>query len=230
MPSPTFILVHGAWHGAWCWRELTPELDRRKAAWRSIDLPSSHDAGEGTNDLYSDADAVARLANSLGPVVLVGHSYGGAVISEAASRIDDLSGLVYIAALRPTVGQSASEASRVVPVRTALDDAMEVRGAFIDLNDELAVTGLYLECSPEIQSWAVPQLTRQTLASFRTKRTSPDVQVPTRFVLCRNDRALDASLQEVMAAGCDDVIEMSSDHSPFLSHPVRCSEAILKPA
>ena len=227
MPQPTFILVHGAWHGAWCWRELTPELDRQSAAWRTIDLPSSHDAGAGTNDLESDAAAVAGLANANGPVVRVGHSYGGAVISEAASRIDQLVGLVYIAALRPRVGQSASQASRTVNIRTALDDAMEVDGAFVGLDIALAVTGLYLECSAEIQKWAIPQLTRQTLASFRAKRQSHDSSVPSRFVLCRNDRALDPTLQERMAEGCDEVIEFSSDHSPFLSHPAQCAEAIL---
>lgn len=227
MQQPTFILVHGAWHGAWCWRDLTPELDQRSAAWRTIDLPSSHDDGAGTSDLESDADAVARLANMSGVVILVGHSYGGAVISEAASRVDQLVGLVYVAALRPQVGQSASEASRVVDVRTALDVAMEVDGAFVRLNDDLAVTGLYLECSPEVQQWALPQLSRQTLASFRGRRQSQDAVVPSRFLLCRNDRALDASLQERMAEGCDEVIELSSDHSPFLSHPAQCAELIL---
>ena len=227
MPQPTFILVHGAWHGAWCWRDLTPELDQRSVEWRTIDLPSSHDPGAGTNDLESDADAVARLANVDGPVILVGHSYGGAVISEAASRIDQLVGLVYIAALRPKVGQSASEASRVVQVRTELDEAMKVDGAFVRLDVEHAVTSLYLECTSEIQEWAIPQLTSQTLASFRGRRQSNDAKVPSRFLLCRNDRALDPSLQERMAEGCDEVIELSSDHSPYLSHPAQCAELIL---
>jgi len=227
MPPPTFILVHGAWHGAWCWRDLTPELDQRSATWRTIDLPSSHDFGAGTNALESDADAVARLANLAGPVVLVGHSYGGAVISEAASRVNKLVGLVYIAALRPQVGQSASEASRVVQIRTALDEAMKVEGAFVRLDVEQAVASLYLECTSEVQNWALPQLTSQTLASFRGRRQTQDAKVPSRYLLCRNDRALDPSLQERMAEGCDEIIELSSDHSPYLSHPAQCAELIL---
>ena len=227
MPQPTFILVHGAWHGAWCWRDLTHELDQRSAAWRALDLPSSHGDDAGTDDLESDAAAVARLATVGGPVVLVGHSYGGAVISEAASRIDHLVGLVYLAALRPKVGQSASEAARVVPVRTAMDDGLKVDGPFVRLGGDDAATSLYLECSPEVQAWAIPQLVRQTLASFRSRRTTPDADVPSRYVLCSNDRALDPSLQGEMAKGCGEVIELSSDHSPYLSHPGQCAELIL---
>ncbi len=227
MSEPTLILVHGAWHGAWCWRDLGAELDRRGVAWRALDLPSAHDIGAGTNDLESDADAVASVADVEGPVVLVGHSYGGAVISEAASRVNQLAGLVYVAALVPGPGQSASQASRVVRVRTVLDEAMEVDGPFLRLDSDRAIAGLYHECSPEQQQWAAGLLGRQTLASFRGVRRAPDTGAPSRYLLCQHDRALDPSLQERMAENCDEVTELSSDHSPFLSHPAECADAIL---
>src|SRR5450631_4224591 len=94
MERPTYILVHGGWHGAWCWRDVTTELDRRDITWRSLDLPSAHDTGGGARDLVDDARAVADAANGAGPVVLVGHSYAGAVIAEAAASIDRLTRLV----------------------------------------------------------------------------------------------------------------------------------------
>jgi len=78
--SPTYILVHGAWGGAWCWRDVGVELDQRGVAWRAVDLPSSrNDAGPQTG-LAEDAEAVAALANDDGPYVLV------AIVMAARSR------------------------------------------------------------------------------------------------------------------------------------------------
>jgi pimeloyl-ACP methyl ester carboxylesterase len=227
MRQPTFILVHGAWHGAWCWRELGAELDRRGVSWRAMDLPSAHDQGPGTSDLEADVLSVLAAVDGAGPVALVGHSYGGAVISDAASRIDNLAGLVYIAALVPVPGQSATQANRVVQVRTDLDDAMEVDGPFVGLNRQRATSALYAESSVTTQSWATTLLSRQTLASFRSDRRSPDSPAASRYLLCRHDRAIDPVIQELMAERCDQLIELASDHSPFLSHPVQCAEAIL---
>ena len=192
-----------------------------------MDLPSAHDAEDGANDLEADVTALSAVANVDGPVVLVGHSYGGAVISEAASRIDQLTGLIYIAALVPNPGECASDASRVVRVRTELDEAMEVAGPFVRLDPTRAAAGLYAECASDVQSWALAQLGRQTIASFRGIRHSPDMNVTRRYLLCRHDRAIDPSVQELMGERCDEVIELASDHSPFLSHPVECADAVL---
>jgi pimeloyl-ACP methyl ester carboxylesterase len=226
MVRPTYVLVHGAFGGAWCWRDLTIEFDRRGVAWRTIDLASSHDVGDGTSDLENDAAMVAALANTLGPVVLVGHSYGGAVISDAASRVADLLGLVYIAALVADPGHSASDTAREVLVRTELDDAMVVDGPFLRLDPAKAASALFAESSMETQAWAIDHLGRQTRASFRASRQWPDSTVPRLYILCRQDRAIDPSLQALMAAKCDAVAELNSDHSPYLSHPFVLSDLI----
>ncbi|MDE3064556.1 MAG: alpha/beta fold hydrolase, partial [Acidobacteriota bacterium] len=224
MPEPTYLLVHGAWHGAWCWRDVAAELDRRRVPWRAVDLPSSRDP-EGVRDLRDDAAAVVALADVGGPVVLVGHSYGGAVIAEAASRVPELAGLVYLAALVPRPGQSATDASREVRVRTALDDATVVDGPLLRVRADGAAAAFYGDCSLADQGWAVAQLSSQTLASFRCPRQEDDPPTPRRYVLCERDRAIDPSLQDVMSARCDEVVRLASDHSPFLSHPRECVTA-----
>ncbi len=227
MERPTYVLVHGAWHGAWCWRDLGAELDRRDLAWRAVDLPSAHDTGSGSMDLADDVAAVADLAHNLGPVVLVGHSYAGAVIAEAASSIDELANLVFLAALIPRPGQSATDASREVRVRTALDDAVVVDGPLLRINPEHASAAFYGDSAASDQSWAIERLGSQTLASLRSVRQAPDPPVTRRYVLCEHDRAIDPSLQELMSQRCDDVVRLSSDHSPFLSHAVECVDAIV---
>jgi len=93
--SPTYILVHGAWGGAWCWRDVGVELDQRGVAWRAVDLPSSRN------------DAVRRRVwprmrkrsppwPTTTPVRAGRHSYGGAVAAEVASRIQNLQKCIYV--------------------------------------------------------------------------------------------------------------------------------------
>ncbi|MFI5035446.1 MAG: alpha/beta fold hydrolase [Acidimicrobiales bacterium] len=227
MERPTYVLVHGAWHGAWCWRDLGAELDRRGVAWRALDLPSAHDDRDGSANLVDDAAAVTAAARDAGPVILVGHSYAGAVVSEAATALPDLRGLIFVAALIPGPGQSATDASHEVRVRTAMDDTVEADGPWIRVRPEGAALAFYGECPAPVQAWAIERVGRHTTASFRQARQSPDADAARRYVLCEHDRAIDPSLQEVMARRCDDVVRLGSDHSPFLSHPGDLADAIL---
>ncbi len=226
MSSPTYVLVHGAWHGAWVWNALTQEFNQRGIEWVTVDLPSSHDDVRGSADLQRDADAVVSRTPA-GAVTLVGHSYGGAVITEAAARLTNVSSMVYVAAIIPSIGQSATDVSRLVSARTDLDDAMSVDGAWLRLDPERAINALYGECPTDVATSAVKQLRRQTIASLRAKRMSPDRLVARRYIRCTRDRAISLELQTLMAETCDSVLDMASDHSPFLSHPVECADAIV---
>jgi pimeloyl-ACP methyl ester carboxylesterase len=227
MSSPTYILVHGAWGGAWCWRDVGEELDRRGVTWRAVNLPSSRNGADPSTGLAQDANAVAALANSDGPYVLVAHSYGGAVVSEVASRIPNLQRRVYVAALIPTPGESAYDASRRVEVRTLLDDAIEVDGDFLRLDPKAANAALYSDCAPEVAKWAVEQLSTQTLASFRSPRESENDPTETIYVRCMNDHAVDPQVQQLMSEECDFALSLESEHSPFLSQPSEFCDVIL---
>ena len=112
----TLILIHGAWHGAWCWQLLTPLLESQGIRVIAPDLPSMGadraPAGDVTLESWARfvADVVEREANC----VLVGHSRGGAVISRAAELVPDaIRRLVYLSAYLLTDGESvAAEARR----------------------------------------------------------------------------------------------------------------------
>ena len=229
MSLPTFVLVHGGWSGEWCWRELTAVLDSRGVEWRSLDLPSSRTSASPEIALSNDAQAVADVAPVDGSVVLVGHSYGGCVISEAAPLIKGLRGLVYVAALVPKVGESATEASRVLRVRTKLDDAITLDGEYLRLRPELAGEALYQDCGEQLTQWALEQLSTQTLTSFRSLRTAPDRAVPSRYVACSDDNAIDPSTQAIMASRCSEVVVLASGHSPFFSHPITLADLVTAP-
>jgi pimeloyl-ACP methyl ester carboxylesterase len=230
MAQPTYVLVHGGWGGAWIWRDVGAELTRREVPWTAVDLPSSIHGAHPNTFLADDAKEVSEIANLEGPVILVGHSYGGAVILEAAADVVQLERLVYIAALVPLLGESATEVTREVRVRTMLDEAIRVDGEFLTLEPALAKKALYQDCSEETTDWALGHLTPQTRASFRSPRSSFDVEVPSYYVRCTLDNAVDLSVQELMAARCNEFATLESGHSPMFSMPVALSDLIISTA
>ena len=220
----TVVLVHGAFGGPWTWRDLTPVLDERGVRWVAPDLPST--AGDPTIELGDDARAVLDVLPD-GPVVLVGHSYGGAVIAEAAARVPRLQALVFLAALVPQPPESSSDAARLVAVRTWLDEAMSVSDGLIRLDPALAGAALMGDCDEEQISFVVDRLRPQSLRSFRSPREAPEPAVRRRYVRCRDDHAIDPAVQTLLAARCDEVIDLASGHSPQFSMAEACADAIL---
>ncbi len=227
MTEPTFLLVPGAYHGAWCWRLVGEEIERRGVAWASLDLPSATTGAHPETFLRDDAREVVDAARPLGPVVLVGHSYAGAVIAEAAPELADLVGLVYVAALVPEPGESAYECVRRVPARTLLDEATRHADGILSLDPAIARDALYGDCDEAVAEWALANLSTQTLASFRSPRTAPRVEVPSTYVVCTLDAAIDPLLQELLAARADEVIVLESAHCPMLSRPASLVDALL---
>jgi pimeloyl-ACP methyl ester carboxylesterase len=227
MSDATYVLVHGAWGGGWYWNLVGAELTRRDVNWTALDLPSSTHGAHPNTYLHDDAREVIEIAKTEGPIVLVGHSYGGAVITEAADQLSNLEQLVYVAAYIPLLGQSVSEANQEVTNRTLLDEAIEVEGEFLRLNADRATAALYQDCSEGVSAWAASQLTSQTIASFRSPRSSFDVDVPSRYILCTQDQAVDPRIQTIMAERGNKVTMLESGHSPMLSHPDLLCDLIL---
>ena len=225
MSTPTFLLVHGAWHGSWCWRRLGEVLDERGVTWAALDLPSSS-SNDPLVDLGADVRELRRFSVERGPVVLVAHSYGGAVVAEAAPKLSELRGIVYLAALVPRLGQSASEVTREYGRRSPLDDAIMREDGLLRLDPVPASRALYGDCDNETREWAINKVTSQTLASFRTPRTSENIAVASTYIICQRDQAIMPEVQEQIAQRCDDIVEIDSDHSPFLSHAAELADLL----
>jgi pimeloyl-ACP methyl ester carboxylesterase len=223
--APTYLLVHGAWHGSWCWERFAGVLDQRGVAWKAIDLPSSANADPAV-DMMADVREVHRVATDLGPLVIVAHSYAGAVVTEAAPQIADLRGILYLAALIPRLGQSASDVTREYGLRSPLDEAIRRDDGMLRLELEPAALALYGDCDEETRGWAITKISSQTLASFRTARTSENSAVASTYVICQRDEALLPEVQERIAQCCDEVVAIDSDHSPFLSHPHELADLV----
>src|SRR5690606_23810589 len=103
--QPTILLVHGAWHGAWCWDRLRDVLEARGRRVEVVDLPTIHSADPVDVPLAADADAVtAAIERIEGEVVVVAHSYGG-IPATVAATADRVPHIVYVAAFALDAGE-----------------------------------------------------------------------------------------------------------------------------
>jgi alpha-beta hydrolase superfamily lysophospholipase len=126
----TVVLVHGAWHGAWCWDEVVSRLSADGLRVVTVELPSVTSGG----DLYDDARAVRQvLDDTPGDQVLVGHSYGGIVVTEAAAGADGVRHLVYLTAFMLDEGQALADVAGRTPPAWQIPDpdgrTLSVEGA-----------------------------------------------------------------------------------------------------
>jgi len=171
-PASRVVLVHGAWHGAWCWERVVPLLAERGLQATCIDLPG-HGADSGSlGDLHADAAAVRAVLDAApGPVVLVGHSYGGAVITEAAAGCRALADLVYLAAFmiddsESVVGVSAGPASAATAELGARALRVAPDGVTTTIDPGLAAELFYADCTPADAAAAAARLGPQLISTL----------------------------------------------------------------
>jgi pimeloyl-ACP methyl ester carboxylesterase len=224
----TFVLVHGAWHGAWCWRDIVPLLEAGGHRVLTPELPGHGEDAAPVSEmtLESYARRVAETIEATGDsVVLVGHSMGGMVVTQAAEyAASGIAKLVYVTAFLPADGQA------LVDLAGSFDGADNVQPNLVvdeakgtcTLADEALVPLFYAECSHDDAAWACGKLVPEALAAFvapvhLTKKGHG--AIPRAYIECVRDGAITIGLQRHMVAAqpCDPVFTIDTDHSPFLS-------------
>ncbi len=219
MTPPRLLLVHGAFHGAWCWDSLTPALDRLGIDHEAVDLPFT-----STED---DVAAVRKAIDaSEADVAVLGHSFGGAVISAAAAQeakpYGSTTSLIFLTAFMTAPGQIVDFGDAPGMADVQIDDVT----ASIDARAARSV--FYHRCSTQDADWAAAHLrTMPTSVLLAPPPPSPAWQVvPSTYIVCTDDRILSQSAQEQMAENADTTIRIDSDHSPFLSNPRELAEVL----
>jgi pimeloyl-ACP methyl ester carboxylesterase len=211
---PTIVLVHGAWHGPWCWDKLRSAQHTDGWETTAPGLPSvPTSATQSADGLHDDVAALLDHIDHIdGPVALVAHSYGGMPATEVtALRPDRIRQLIYLAAYLPQAGDSLY-GIHGIPVPE------DVTGMVAVPDDPIAM--FYADVDPATAAAAAARLKPQSLRSWTERVEHADVGVtPTTYLLCTNDQALPTSMQEAFAARTEQVIRLDSSHSPFLSQP-----------
>ncbi len=227
------VLVHGAWHGAWAWDRVLPLLAAAGVEATAIDLPGHGADLRPLGDLPTDAEAVRscldRIAGAAGQqasVVLVGHSYGGAVVTEVGAH-PGVGHLVFLAGFPLDEGESC--ASAAVAETRALDHrdrpdlgAGLVRGpdGSATLDPGVAAACLYGDCDDETVAWALARLGPHRLAALTQQPSSVGWRSrPSTYIVCSQDMTVHPDLERVLARRCTTSVEWDTGHSPFLSRP-----------
>jgi hypothetical protein len=222
----TFGLVHGSWHGAWCWDLLVTELERRGHSAVAMDLPCE----DRTATFFDYAESVIAALGEASDVVLVGHSMAGITIPLVALH-RRVRLLVFLCALVPEgAGDRAEGAPQTHP--DGVFDAL-VRhedGSHSWPSAEAVGRTLYQDCRPELVAWAFTRLRRQQTALWDTwgpLKRWPDAAVAS--IHCRDDRAINPEWSRWTARNRLGVesLELPGGHSPMLGRPAALAEALI---
>jgi pimeloyl-ACP methyl ester carboxylesterase len=214
------VIVHGAWADGSSWSKVIPLLQAKGLHVVAVQNPLT--------SLVDDVAATRRAIASLdGPVLLVGHSYGGVVITEAGND-PKVVGLVYVAALAPSDGESVASVTKPFPpaplgseVRADADGFLTVspKGIAEDFAQDLSDTEKQILAATQTPTASGVFGARVTTAAWKTK--------PSWCVIASNDRAVSPELEKAEAAAMKATsITVPSSHVPMLSHPEEVADLI----
>ena len=225
----TFVLVHGAFHGAWCWDRLVPELRSLGHDAITMDLPI--DDPTAGNVRY--AEVIVEAIGAHDDTLLVGHSLGGLSIPlVAAAR--PVRRLIVLCAFVPIPGHPFSDQYGDPGI---FPTAPEGSGPVMDPDGLMtwppagAIQVFYPDCPADVAGWATSRLRRQSLAPHGEVcplDAWPDV--PSSSILCREDLAIGSDWARRVAVERLGTVaeELPGGHSPFLSRPAELAAVLHK--
>jgi len=228
LSGESLVLVHGAWNGAWVWDGVKERLESEGASVQTITLPAHADDSTPVSEssLASYVDSVLDLIEDGKPVTLVGHSFGGVVISLTAERKPEaVARLIYVGAFLPQDGDTA--------LGLAQTDTESDLAAALEFDMERGVVGIQRDAFPQLFCADCSQSDLVTLGEKYSDEPLPPLVEPIRlsaaglgslpkyYVYTALDRVLSPSFQQRMTSGWElaGTRTLQTSHSPFFSAP-----------
>jgi pimeloyl-ACP methyl ester carboxylesterase len=216
------VLVHGAFHGAWCFEAVEALFREQGMRPTSAELP--------LETLEGDATTLHRVLDRLDePVVVLGHSYGGAVVTWGAEH-PAVTSLVYVAAVMPDAGEGMAGA--LAPESTTADPelfkAIESAGAGpVTIDPTVAEESFYGDAEPGQRAAWASRLRPSTIGLGEIVPHAAWRSRPSDYIVCLDDAGLPAEMQRAIAtrAGAE-IHELPGGHSPFLVRPEAFAELV----
>jgi len=220
----TVVLVHGAFADGSSWNQVTPLLQAKGLKVVSVQNPLS--------SLADDVAAVQRVVDAQsGNVVLVGHSWGGAVITQGGTS-DKIKALVYVAAFAPSEGEALGTVGKDYPVPPGVPTLKPDANGNLELSPESFAVN-FAQDIPKAQSAVLAT----TQGLFPAKAFSEPVTFaawkhkPNYYLVANQDRMIDPGLQQAFAKKLNAVtVNVAASHVPMLSQPQAVADLIIKAA
>lgn len=234
----TFILIHGSWHSAWNWHKVVPILENQGHKAIAIDLPGmgrDKTPIETVSLELSVKKVVDIVQKEEGPVILVGHSKNGVIISQVAEYMPEkIVKLIYLAAYLVPNGKTQAEYSA--------QDTEGILKPYVrrfpesnshTLDPVIYREGLYHDCDPDIAEMAKYILSHEPVATGITPLELSNEnfgRIPRYYIECTEDRAVTPFIQRKMytETPCQKVYQMATSHSPFFSRPEELCKIFLE--
>ncbi|WP_337270404.1 alpha/beta fold hydrolase [Oryzifoliimicrobium ureilyticus] len=220
--NPTVVLVHGAWADGSSWQRVIPLLLKENVPVLAVQNP--------TSSLSDDAAATRRAIHSVeGPIVLVGHSWGGAVITEAGND-PKVKALVYVAAFAPKAGETVGDQVGRYPAPPGLSKIKNDGAGHLTLSEEGWIHDVGQDLPEEetrILSALQPPLPAGT---FMEKVSQPAwLSRPAWYIVSAQDRVVSVELERELAVMMGaKTTELNASHLSILSRPDAVADVILE--
>ncbi|MEV8397851.1 alpha/beta hydrolase [Streptomyces niveus] len=219
--KPAIVLVHGFWGGAAHWGHVITELNRRgHGSLHAVELPLT--------SLADDAERTAKMVRQIpGPVLLVGHSYGGAVITEAGG-LPNVTGLVYVAAFAPDAGESPGQITQELAPAAADNLVPDSDGYLWIKQDKYAES--FCQDLPADEALVMAVTQKAPLAStFADNVTTPAWRSkPSWYQVSTEDRMIHPDNERRMAQRMNPrkTVELPAGHASLASRPGEVTDLI----
>ena len=217
----TIVLVHGAFADGSGWKAVADILQSHGYAVWIVQEPETSFA--------ADVAATRRVLDKAGPCVLVGHSYGGMIITEAGAH-PDVKNLVYVAATQPDVGESLADLADKMP--PAAKSIGPVGDGFLAVNPDSFASDFAADApKPVAHFMAISQVPVSGEALHAKATVAAWKQKPSYAIVATNDRMINPDLERFMAKRAQSqVVEVPSSHAVFLAHAPEVASLIEKAA
>jgi len=218
------VLVHGAWADGSSWSRLIPLLQAKGLHAVAVQNPLS--------SIADDVASTNRIINAQdGPVLLVGHSYGGAVITEAGNNAK-VAGLVYVAAFAPDVGETLEGMGKKYPTPPGFSTVQPIEDGFLLLTQKGVVENFGQDLAPDLQSlvFATQGATHGAVLGTPIKTAAWHTK-PSWFVIASNDRMIapDQEKDTAKRMGAK-TLTLPTSHLPMLSQPEKVADFVIQAA
>lgn len=215
----TVVLVHGAWHGPWCFDKVVEGLETRGVPTLCADRRRGEPLVGADDSDENERMVREQMAGVEGPIVLLGHSFGGIAITTAALDDERVKHLVYLTAIMPDA-EGGMPASLVSP--DTVGAIVPGEDGTATVREEAIQPVFYHQCSEEdvtrAKSLLVPDDMHGAAPPPRPRALAYET-IPTTYVVCTEDRCLTPEGQREQARRATRIAEWPTDHSPFFSRP-----------